>query len=117
MDIDHMAKTIQDWANQVSDEAFPDSLDDAAEEITDEAKDNAPVSSGTLRDSLTYERDGLEVSIGPSARVVNPSGKRPEEYGEEVELQEPFLRPAIDNAEPKVNRALKQNLENLSNGR
>ena len=79
---------------------------DAAFEARDEARRNAPVRSGHLRDSITADVNGLKAEIGPT-----------EWYGALVEngtarvAPQPYLIPAAEKAELKYRAALEKAVE------
>jgi len=62
-------------------------------EIVQEAKSNAPVKTGTLRESITAEVENRRVVIGSTVP-----------YGPAAEIRKPHLRPAIHSKLDMIKR-------------
>lgn len=111
-DVARLRADVQGLIRRVE-RAVPLAIDDIGEELVERAKPDVPVDSGTLRESLTSERNGLHLSVGPQAGVTNPKGVPVEEYAEEVEYDQPYLRPTFDTAGPTIEKALRNRLSKL----
>src|SRR5690606_36503352 len=105
--LSELPKRLRRLQSQVELDAAPRAIDQAAEEVAREAAANAPRVSGTLAESIGTQRRAAAVVVGPREGYVSPAGVAAEEYGEQVEQAEPFLEPAIENAGPAVEKALR----------
>lgn len=79
----------------------------AAQDIEARGKQNAPVDTGTLRNSITATVRDLSAEIGPTANYGAYV-----EYGTSRMSPQPFMGPAADVVEPGFEQAL----EDLSGG-
>ena len=107
--------------------AFHKASDEAADIVLAEAKARAPVKTGRLREGLVklqnYKgKKGTLIRVGTSdeamaAGQVNTKDNRQVYYGILVEYgrpgvpAHPFLRPALDENESKINELFKKALE------
>jgi HK97 gp10 family phage protein len=76
-------------------------VNDIAKAIEEDAKSMVPVDTGALRDSITTTQGVLEATVGsdlPYAASV--------EYGTSKMAAQPFLTPAAQNTESKLNQIL-----------
>lgn len=82
-------------------------LEHRAEAIADAAADNAPVDEGTLRDNIIYRKaydDDLGIIFVVGPEYPNAAHGHLVELGTVSMAAQPFLRPALDAAEPVTNR-------------
>lgn len=85
---------LEQQLNQVGLAFTVDDLVEGALVIAVEAENNCPVDTGYLRSTVFVQKDGDNVEIGfeaPYASYV--------EFGTYKMAAQPFLRPALDNAE------------------
>lgn len=71
-------------------------LIEVAKEVKSIAKQDVVVVSGDLRDSITAEVSGNKAIIGS-----------PLNYAPKIEMDKPFLRPALEKARAKIKRVFK----------
>ena len=69
--------------------------------VADEAKANAPVDTGELRDSITSKAEGLSGTAG-----TNKNYAAYQEFGTYKMKAHPFLVPALKNKQPEVIAAI-----------
>ena len=92
--------------------ALEEALEEIAEKIRDDAKDLAPVDTGSLRKSIRVEKEGeLQVSvIAGDSGVINPRTGREVDYAGFVEFGTSRMSP-----QPYMQPALKKNRDEILN--
>ena len=96
--------------------ALEEALEEIAEKIRDDAKDLAPVDTGSLRKSIRVEKEGdLQVSvIAGGGGVINPRTGREVDYAGYVEFgtskmsPQPYMQPALEKNRDEILRIVKE---------
>ena len=94
--------------------ALVKSLESRAEDIADDAADNAPVDEGTLRDNIIYRKAydddfGIIFLVGP--KYPDAAHGHLVELGTVNMAAQPFLRPALDASEPATKQDIIKSLQ------
>ncbi len=86
----------------------------AAFDVAQLTRENAPVRTGRLRDSVRVE-DGSDIgedeAFGPIQVVASAPYSSFVEYGTSRMNPEPFMQPAVDEIQPRVNEQVQEALE------
>ena len=80
----------------------------AAQQIADQARKNAPVATGELRDSIHVDDDGNVKASAPHSIYV--------EMGTSHRAATPFLAPAAVATMPDFEQAIKKAVDEVANG-
>lgn len=117
--VDGLMRNLRAAQASLNDRAQRRILLNAGEIVARRARDLAPVQTGTLRDSIhvsfarpdemsfSIRDSGVRVFIGPSADVFYAPYI---EFGTWKRQAHPFMRPAFDQTEDEVRRALAQGI-------
>ena len=97
-------------------QALEEALEEIAEKIRDDAKDLAPVDTGSLRESIRVEKEGdLQVSvIAGGGGVINPRTGREVDYAGYVEFgtsrmsPQPYMQPALEKNRDEILRIIER---------
>lgn len=97
---------LKEQLNQVGLQFTVDDLAEGALVIAVEAENNCPVDTGFLRSTVFVQKTSDDVEIGFSAEYASYV-----EFGTYKMAAQPFLRPAIDNAELAALSAIVDSVE------
>lgn len=127
-----LAKELSQMGDDVKEKIFP-VIEETAQRIQQEAKSRVPVDSGDLRESIKvrgnkkkltakveagYPKKGRKIKRGsaksvPGARVYYALAV---EYGTKNQKEQPYMAPAVENAEDPFVERMGKVLEEILNG-
>lgn len=122
---DQLGANLNELVAKVEREGMRSAVRKAATPMLQQARANAPVRTGTLRESLkvkvkTFKRgkdSTVMAIIGPDRKARSEAGDRPVKYAHLVELgtvnapAHPFLRPAFDSTKEQSTQIYADNLK------
>lgn len=105
--IDRVIKNIDKYGAEVQDK-IKQVLADGGMKIQTEAQNRAPVRTGTLRASIEYKPNGLQVEV-----VAGVDYASFVEFGTRFMEPQPFLTPAFELVAPQIERDIKEVLQDV----
>lgn len=103
--IDRVIKNIDKYGAEVQDK-IKQVLADGGMKIQTEAQSRAPVRTGTLRASIEYKPEGMQVQVVATADYASFV-----EFGTRFMDPQPFLTPAFELVAPQIERNIQEVLK------
>jgi len=103
--IDKVIKNMDKYNDEIQDK-IKQVLADGGMKIQTEAQSRAPVRTGTLRASIEYKPEGMQVQVVATADYAAFV-----EFGTRNQEAQPFLTPAFELVAPRIERAIQEALK------